>query len=98
MKRTVRSLRILVTDTCRLAGLDAARSLGRSGYTVVVGHPPATSLSPTAWSRYYSNHVDYLYSRQPQFEFTYWLHGLALLGPFDAVLPITIPPLWELRR
>lgn len=91
MNHTVRPLRILVTDTHRLAGLGAVRSLGRAGHIVVAAHPPDTSRSPTIWSRYCSDHVCHPDSRQSLFEFMDWLRGQARRGTFDAVLPITEP-------
>ena len=89
MNRTVRPLRILVTDVHKLAGLGAVRSLGRAGHTVVAAHPPSIDRSPAVWSRYCSDRVYHPDSQHSQFEFKDWLRDQASRGSFDAVLPIT---------
>lgn len=88
MRATNKSLRILVTDAHKLAGLGAVRSLGRAGHHVIAGYPQDVDRPAGAWSRYWSSELCYPSPRLYHFEFRDWLLNQAKQGTFDAILPV----------
>jgi protein-tyrosine-phosphatase/predicted ATP-grasp superfamily ATP-dependent carboligase len=84
-----KSLRILVTDAHKLAGLGAIRSLARAGHMVIAAYPQGLERPAGRWSRYWGNELRYPDARRRQFEFREWLCDQASAGGFDAILPVT---------
>jgi protein-tyrosine-phosphatase/predicted ATP-grasp superfamily ATP-dependent carboligase len=88
MTATDKSLRILVTDAHKLAGLGAVRSLGRAGHHVIAGYSDGDEKPAGAWSRYWSSESCYPSPRLHHFEFRDWLVDKARRGLFDGILPV----------
>lgn len=82
-------LRILVLDAHELAGLGAARSLGRAGHQVIAAFPDDAPYPATALSRYSSELRRGPHPWRRQLAYQGWLAGLLRRERFDAVLPIS---------
>jgi protein-tyrosine phosphatase len=80
--------RILITDVHELAGLSAARSLGRAGYAVVGSAPITGLVGAGAASRHFSELVAAPSADTSFREFHDWLRQYCNTHDVSAVLPI----------
>jgi protein-tyrosine-phosphatase len=79
--------RILITDVHELAGLAAARSLGRAGYTVIGAAPVAQLASPGTGSRYLTDVVATPSGDNSFAELRDWLRHYCSAHEVHGVLP-----------
>ncbi|MFA5514988.1 MAG: ATP-grasp domain-containing protein [Desulfuromonadales bacterium] len=80
------TIKVFVTDTHELAGLGAARSLGRAGCRVTAGSPDAKRPA-VAYSRFTAEMATYPDPWSDQNRFKDWLARQA--KQYDAVLPVS---------
>ena len=88
MELTEKSLRILVTDADKLAGLGAIRSLGSAGHTVTSSFPECVSPPACLWSRHCRETVTSPDSWREFYQYRDWLDGQIHSGKFDVIFPI----------